>query len=262
MTSPAIFYVYLSQGRVLLIGDGLEDDEHSHNALQITINLHEGRFVLRQGDRQSEVSSAVIRPNVPHHVVSSDSWRAVLLLDAQTQYAQQINRRFTAADGVDELAEDDLLFCREQLAAFVGQARSIDQAHSAIDAVIERVAGPIRHPATLNPRIEKTLARIHQMEGRMLMLSDLAAHVHLSESRLSHLFKQEIGIPLQRYLLWYKVAQTAFQIGRGMSLTDAAIDAGFADSAHFSRTFRAMFGITPSQILKRSRFVQVISDRN
>jgi len=28
----------------------------------------------------------------------------------------------------------------------------------------------------------------------------------------------------------------------GASLTDAALDAGFANSAHFSRTFRRMFG--------------------
>jgi len=28
----------------------------------------------------------------------------------------------------------------------------------------------------------------------------------------------------------------------GASLTDAALGAGFADSAHFSRTFRRMFG--------------------
>jgi AraC-like DNA-binding protein len=45
-----------------------------------------------------------------------------------------------------------------------------------------------------------------------------------------------------------------------MSLTEAADAAGFADSAHFSRTFRAMFGLTPSQILKRSKSVQIISD--
>jgi AraC-like DNA-binding protein len=262
MTEPAIFYVYLSKGRVLLIGDGLEDDEHSHNALQITIDLQAGRFTLRRGTAQSEVNGAVIKPNVPHHVVSSDAWRAVLLLDAQTVYAQRISQRFAAADGVGELADDDLAFCREQLVDFIGRALPIERADTAIGAVIDRLAGGIERPATLDARIERALARIHQMEGRTLALSDLAAHVHLSESRLSHLFKQEIGIPLQRYLLWYKVAQTAFSIGRGMSLTDAAIDAGFADNAHFSRTFRAMFGITPSQILKRSRFVQVISDRN
>ena len=34
----------------------------------------------------------------------------------------------------------------------------------------------------------------------------------------------------------------------GASLTEAAHEAGFADSAHFSRTFRRMFGLAPSSL--------------
>jgi AraC-like DNA-binding protein len=38
---------------------------------------------------------------------------------------------------------------------------------------------------------------------------------------------------------------------RGANLTDAAISAGFSDSAHFSRLHRETFGVTPSYILGR-----------
>lgn len=37
---------------------------------------------------------------------------------------------------------------------------------------------------------------------------------------------------------------------RGAGLTEAAHRAGFADSAHLSRTFRAMFGVAPSLLFK------------
>jgi AraC family transcriptional regulator len=40
-------------------------------------------------------------------------------------------------------------------------------------------------------------------------------------------------------------------------LTTAAHEAGFADSAHLSRTFRDTFGLAPSRIFKRSQFIQV-----
>ena len=40
---------------------------------------------------------------------------------------------------------------------------------------------------------------------------------------------------------------------RGSSLTEAAHEAGFADSAHLSRTFRATFGIAPSFLFERGR---------
>lgn len=259
MTEAANFYVYLSKGRVLLIGDGLENDEHRHHALQITINLEPAEFTLRQDTNEFVTQGIIIHPNAPHHVTSSDSWRAVLLLDPQTQYSRQIKQRFLSENSAHSLNDDDLLFCRGQFDDFDAHAQSIEVADRAISAVIERFAGPV-HQTETHPRVAKALTYIHNAQGKELTLKQLAEEVFLSESRLSHLFKSEIGIPIQRYLLWYKVVQTAFNIGRGMSLTDAADEAGFADSAHFSRTFRAMFGTTPSQIIKPSRLVQIISD--
>lgn len=38
---------------------------------------------------------------------------------------------------------------------------------------------------------------------------------------------------------------------RGDNLTDAAISAGFSDSAHYSRLHREAFGVTASRILGR-----------
>ena len=260
LNNSTAFYVYLTKGRVLLIGDNLEDDEHSHHALQITVNLERNPFLLRQRERALEVQAAIIKPDQPHHAVASDAWRAVLLLDPQTDYAQRIGQRFAAGEGLAILSASETDFCRTALQSFAGTAQSIDTADRTITAIVEHLAGPNERPAEPNPRIVKALLQIHQARGQKLSLKRLATHVALSESRLSHLFKQEIGIPIQRYLLWYKVAETAFNIGRGMSLTEAADAAGFADSAHFSRTFRAMFGLTPSQILRRSKSVQIISD--
>ena len=260
MAEPAISYIYLSNGRILLVGENLENDEHSHYALQITINLSAKPFVMRQSERDLSVYGAVIRSNAPHQVVSSDTWRAVILLDAQTQYAIQINQRFHAEGGIAVLPEDDMAYCRECLQDFAGRAMDIERADRAITQITERLAGPVGKPEQPNARVAKILHLIRSSQGKDLNLAYMARQVFVSESRLSHLFKQEISIPLQRYLLWYKVAQAGFNIGRGMPLTEAAEEAGFADSAHYSRTFRSMFGITPSQVLKRSRFVQVISD--
>jgi AraC-like DNA-binding protein len=76
---------------------------------------------------------------------------------------------------------------------------------------------------------------------------------------LIHLFTEQIGIPLRRYVLWLRL-MTAVQFAvQGESLTEAAHRAGFSDSAHLCRTFRRMYGITLSGLVKNSQFVQVIS---
>jgi AraC-like DNA-binding protein len=71
----------------------------------------------------------------------------------------------------------------------------------------------------------------------------------LSESRFSHLFVDQIGLPFRTYVLWRRLSSAVDRMASGASLTNAAHEAGFADSAHFSRTFLRMFGIPASVLL-------------
>jgi AraC-like DNA-binding protein len=79
-------------------------------------------------------------------------------------------------------------------------------------------------------------------------LAHLADTVGLSQGRLMHAFTESIGIPLRPYLQWLKLQRAAAAIVRGASLARAAQDAGFADAAHMSRTFRRMLGASPSEL--------------
>jgi AraC-like DNA-binding protein len=74
----------------------------------------------------------------------------------------------------------------------------------------------------------------------------LAAQVGLSEPRLLQLFKETLGVPIRRYRQWHRLFVTAVGVTHGLSLTAAALEAGFTDSAHFSHTFRSILGTTPS----------------
>ncbi|MFH4967471.1 AraC family transcriptional regulator [Gaetbulibacter sp. M240] len=80
---------------------------------------------------------------------------------------------------------------------------------------------------------------------------------HLSESRLIHLFKKEMGLPIRNYILWTRLQIVFESILRGESLTAASYEAGFSDQAHMTRTFTKMIGVPPSSVIKNSKFVQV-----
>jgi AraC-like DNA-binding protein len=58
-----------------------------------------------------------------------------------------------------------------------------------------------------------------------------------------------VGVPFRRYRLWRRMAVAIGTLGQGETLTRAAHEAGFASSAHFSATFRTMFGMAPSTLL-------------
>jgi AraC-like DNA-binding protein len=73
----------------------------------------------------------------------------------------------------------------------------------------------------------------------------VAAAVALSESRFRHLFVAETGSSFRAYLLWLRINLAIQAVMSGATWTDAAHEAGFADSAHLTRTHKRMFGIEP-----------------
>jgi len=97
-----------------------------------------------------------------------------------------------------------------------------------------------------DPRIIETLQNIRETFRDDLSVSDYATNVHLSESRLNKLFKEEIGIPITKYRLQLRLSVGIILLAAGYTVTDAAYGAGFSSSAHFSTCFSNMIGIQPS----------------
>ena len=106
-----------------------------------------------------------------------------------------------------------------------------------------------------DPRIIETVQKIRESYRDNLSVSDYAQHVHLSESRINKLFKEQIGIPITKYRLQLRLSVGIILLGAGYSVTDAAYGAGFANTAHFSRCFSAMIGVQPSITFLKPPFV-------
>ena len=102
----------------------------------------------------------------------------------------------------------------------------------------------------------RAMALLRETPELRMRLVHLSTAVALSPSRLSHLFREQVGLPIRRFLLWLRLREALSAVARGESLTTAAHAAGFSDAAHFTRTFRRMLGIAPSELAGRSKFVQ------
>ena len=106
------------------------------------------------------------------------------------------------------------------------------------------------HPA-MDARIQTALAFLRESPEHYDSIDTLADKVHLSPSRFAHLFKTVVGVPVRRYVLWMKLRRALDIAISGSSLTTAALSAGFADSAHLSRTVRAMMGFAPEFLFRQ-----------
>lgn len=99
-------------------------------------------------------------------------------------------------------------------------------------------------------RIETVISRIKDRSLIFASIPELAQSVFLSESRLTHLFKETTGMTLKNYLLMNQMA-LAFQLVQNkMSITEAAHSAGFYDAAHLANLVRKTTGISLSEVFR------------
>jgi AraC-like DNA-binding protein/nitrogen-specific signal transduction histidine kinase len=96
--------------------------------------------------------------------------------------------------------------------------------------------------------VRQAMAYLHEHYMESISLKDAARHVGMSKEYLARCFRQEIGITLVTYLNRYRVHQAQILLQDSEhSLTEIALDVGFASSTYFSRVFRKETGISPSK---------------
>ena len=79
-----------------------------------------------------------------------------------------------------------------------------------------------------------------------LSMTELAAHYHLSKSYLYKLFKQHTGYTPHQFQMLQRINRAKSLLsGSDDPITDISYRVGFGESAHFSRVFKEMTGVTP-----------------
>ena len=79
-------------------------------------------------------------------------------------------------------------------------------------------------------------------------IQEVAQAVHLSPSRLTHLFHQETGISPRLYLANLKLERAFYRMQEGMTLTEACMVAGFATPSHMADTSQNLLGLSMSYV--------------
>lgn len=79
-------------------------------------------------------------------------------------------------------------------------------------------------------------------------LEELAQTLGLSYTAASHCFSRAVGMPLRTYQQWQKCLRAAARLHEDCKLTEIALESGFTDSAHLSRTWQRSYGLPPSYI--------------
>jgi AraC-like DNA-binding protein len=144
-----------------------------------------------------------------------------------------------------------------RLAAAIDAAFRAPLEPLAVDALIGRLAEGLMAaagdpaPASVRRVDARAVERARQLldaeRARVVHSRELESVTGLTRYELARQFRAVLGTSPYRYLVMRRLDFARERIHGGRPLAEIAADAGFADQAHFTRTFRAAFGLTPAR---------------
>lgn len=205
---------------------------HAHPAAELILSRSGTFSIATTSSTYSNLSFALIDANVPHQLFSEKGAIQLLMLECPSRLLQEYLAPFSIS-----------------LTAGIYTQKTKSAKSKLLDHLLQ-LATQNTIPKTEDQRIQTCLDFfLYESTDYPQMIQDLKEKVYLSESRLSHLFKQEIGISLKKYVVWSRLKK-AFRmvLQENLNMYDAALQSGFYDQAHLSNAFKQLLGLRPSEV--------------
>ncbi|MEV0292036.1 helix-turn-helix domain-containing protein [Nocardia sp. NPDC050710] len=226
--------LWLRLGHAIYIGPSLGLDAHSNAVASLGVGLDAPFRVRAAGTPDIVARSFLFRPRVTHHLLDGSGRMLFCYFDATSaRVARCLGGMLREVNGfsADHRAETEII----ALCA---------QPEPDIARLLELASIPL--PLVRDPRIAAAAAAIRADPARQRRAAETALTAGLSTSYFLRTFAEQTGTSFRRYIQWARMLEVAKSYAAGHDLTRASVDAGFASPSHFSDTFRAMFGLTPT----------------
>ena len=106
----------------------------------------------------------------------------------------------------------------------------------------------------MNHRVRASISFMKTNLHRKLTPVEIAQSVRLSPSRLRHLFKDETGTSVVRYLRELRLQRAKHLLETTfLSINEVAAAVGIDGTSHFVRDFEKTHGMTPARYAERYR---------
>ena len=248
---------YLWDGGFLLIGQakGIVP-AHSHHAIQIVISLDEPFAICGHHEEWRQGRGMIVRPDAVHSFDCNGAFGAMLFVDPESSEGAWLQTLLT--HDITIVPDARLASSVSELRMFAEQPFASMEVGPLIRHCVHALSPGPPPMRSLDPRITKVLNGIQASDDLRVSLDTAAGMAFLSPSRFAHLFKEQVGLPFSRYMLWRKLTRAMLAVGSERTIADAAQAADFADAAHLTRTFYQMVGMAPS-VLMRGAFAEIAS---
>lgn len=220
-------------------------DLHSHLAVHLIAGL-DGKIHCNVQNNRFDAEAVFIASDAAHTAYNETGDMLVFLFDAAGSIAKEVGRKYLCGNAYCCIPTETVL-----------QIRKIccENTPDDCDRLITRLLGldtseNLPHDERITEVLEY-LRSLDEIPGDITQ--QICKKVCLSPSRLSHLFTENIGISLHRYLAMDKMRKFYIHFQKYGNITEASMHAGFDSPSHFAATCKRMFGISFSEFIKSKK---------
>ena len=250
---------YLWEGGFLLtaIARGVVPS-HAHHAIQIVIALDGCVAICGKDEGWHESRGIVVRPDAEHSFDCNGALGVMVFVDPESSEGAWLSASLRQdITIVPDMRLDSIV---PELRTFAEQPDDTDVA-ALIRGCVHGLRSGLAPTRRFDSRVSKVLDAIRASDDLRMPLDKAADLACLSPTRFAHLFKDQVGLPFSRYMLWRKLTRAMVAIASERTIAAAAHAADFADAAHLTRTFYQMVGMAPSALM-RGNFIEIASPFN
>jgi AraC-like DNA-binding protein len=224
-------------------GPGGASTTHAHHAMHLVVS-RDGLIRVEVGGELHRVPGVLTAPDAKHAIDARGSEVTLVFLDPESDAGERLRGTLGGPARLLTASERDRIVGDKATEATRPRGGT-----PWTDVILQALGAEPVAKRRVHPRVRKLLRHLSTLPvSEDTSLEALATEVGLSPGRLMHVFTESVGIPLRPYLGWLRLQRAAAAIVSGVPLSQAAAMAGFTDAAHMTRSFRAMFGATPSSL--------------
>lgn len=242
---PAHMRLFVWPGRSLYFGPSVQLAAHAYATVALHVGVYRPFRIKIADSPWQRCRCAIIPAGVRHELDFEGGVHGKLFIERDHADFLYFKRRFAWIAQSPKFFSDDELI--EQLCWLYETDPNKDVIENCLDEMLQ-CDGELNQ--MLDPRVKNAIDLMRDEPDCNFSQEYLAEMADLSPSRFLHLFKQNTDMPYRRFRTWKRLFLALDSLCVCDNLTMAALDAGFADAAHFSHSFRDTFGINPAYVFR------------
>lgn len=244
--SDILTEVFWTFDHMLILQDYKDPMPHKHLAKHLIFGL-DGNFDCIIKNEKISCSGVCIDSNIEHAVNSNGSNLLVFIFEETGSLSEDLDRNYLRGNPY-------CILDKSLVSTVVSEWQSNQNDSTKLDSAILSACRLYKNnELKYDDKISEVINILNDIGGIYEdTVNVLCEKIHLSKSKLSHLFKEQVGVSLSSYLVFEKMHKTYLYVLKGENIDDACVHAGFYSPSNFSAVFQEMFGLSFSNFIKKS----------